>query len=277
VLQDVVKEFGPILVSMIGRMFREKHGVHFADKHGTSLTKFLQQHRKHFVFTLLKGQEYTVEDVDAQKQRTQQLDTCDCSLGERLAANPTRVPYAKLDHLLVLGDGDFSFSRSLAEDLGQCQNLVTTSFDPLDALITKYGARVRDNVEALRACGARVLHQVDGTKLHAESFDGTRFDFVVFNFPHTGMDDGLQESIRSNRELVEAFLRSAPNVLKPGGEVHVALVHRYPYTAWGIQDLSAASLDYRGSLPFSFERYPVSRLTSRAFPAGTPSILVIHP
>ena len=55
-----MKEFGPILVSMIGRMYREKHGAYFNEKLGTCLTKFLQQHAQRFAFNWLKGQEYSV-------------------------------------------------------------------------------------------------------------------------------------------------------------------------------------------------------------------------
>ena len=51
-------------------------------------------------------------------------------------------------------------------------------------------------------------------------------------FPHAGGDGGLAASIDENQRLLRNVLKEAPKVLAPGGELHITLVQRYPYTAW---------------------------------------------
>ena len=59
--------------------------------------------------------------------------------------------------------------------------------------------------------------------------------------------------------LLSAFLAAAAPLLAPNGEVHITLVHRYPYTAWlrAVRDGEAAArLRYLGAAPFAFDAYP---------------------
>lgn len=69
-------------------------------------------------------------------------------------------------------------------------------------------------------------HEIDATALSAGEL-GEGFDFVVFNFPHVGSDEGLQNSIRDNQKLVRGFLESAAPLLSPKGEVHLTLLNRW--------------------------------------------------
>ena len=75
---------------------------------------------------------------------------------------------------------------------------------------------------ALEAAGAEVRHGVDATCLHVlePPLDAAgRFDRVVFNFPHTGG----KNKIKQNRSLVQRFLKGTDQLLKSGGQVHIAL------------------------------------------------------
>ena len=102
---------------------------------------------------------------------------------------------------------------------------------------------------------------------------------MVFHFPHTGTDAGLAASIDENRALLRDFLAAAAAVLRPGGEVHVTLVHRYPYTAWRAPLVAAggagAALEFLGAAPFDFGAYPgyhhqaTTRNTSSALDVAT--------
>lgn len=160
--------------------------------------------------------------------------------------------------------------------------LTATSYDSLETCKKKYKKTVVESLETLAAATPRaaVLHDFDATRIgasfarqqdpghstasHDQEGQGgakkkkkkqrnKKFDFIVFNFPHTGDDSGLDDSIRSNRKLVQLFAKSATEVLKPGGEIHVTVVNRYPYTAWKVGLLDAAApglLDYCGTVPF---------------------------
>ncbi|XBH70647.1 hypothetical protein VPH35_098262 [Triticum aestivum] len=156
----------------------------------------------------------------------------------RLAALPVEVEgkkdekvvrwlkhYSSAQRILIVGDGDFSFSRALVTAFGSGANLVATSLDSYGALICKHH-QAESNVRELKRMGATVLHDVDMK----------RFDRIVFNFPHAGFigQETQLHVINSHKELVRVFFRSASNLLCPDGEVHVSHKTGQPYDRWDI-------------------------------------------
>lgn len=83
-------------------------------------------------------------------KRTSPTDSLDC-------------PYKQSHRMLIVGDGNFTFSLSLAKLLGG-SNLVATSYDTKEELFKKYAEAEHVTQELLRL-GARVLHGVDATNL----------------------------------------------------------------------------------------------------------------
>eukprot|EP00854_Cymbomonas_tetramitiformis_P007050 gene7050-8407_t len=259
-----VFEHGPILISMIGRLYREEHDKHFNEGFPMGLTKFVQEYlSKEMSLENQKGQEYLVDLIDrssrffttSKKKRkateAKILDTEKAfTLKERLLAAPEDIPFRHTDRVLVLGDADFSWSASLAcfFQPQPAENLVGTAFESFASLKKKYDT-FQGNKQALEKCGATCLDSVDATRLHATELGGS-FDFIVFNFPHTGTDEGLDHSIQENQQLVQRFLASAPALLKPDGEVIVTLIRRYPYTAWKIKEQTSPGLQYMGAVLF---------------------------
>ena len=71
---------------------------------------------------------------------------------------------------------------------------------------------------------------------------------------------GLDASITSNRKLLKQFVAASAGLLHEDGELHIALVHRYPYTCWKVgEGLGAAAtpaLRYCGSVPFDPALFP---------------------
>ena len=63
------------------------------------------------------------------------------------------------------------------------------------------------------------------------------FDHVVFLFPHHGAGIKSEDhSVQRSRELLLAFFSSVPEVLAPGGQVHVTVKTGMPYEKvrrWG--------------------------------------------
>jgi hypothetical protein len=53
------------------------------------------------------------------------------------------MEYKANQRILVLGDGNFSFSRGLVEVLGRGDNVTSTSLDTRETVVQKYGDHVR--------------------------------------------------------------------------------------------------------------------------------------
>ena len=97
--------------------------------------------------------------------------------------------YTRDQKILVVGDGDFSFSHGLVKHRGgQGAGLTLTSYDSSPQVLGKYKT-AKDNLAKAKAAGATILHGVDATNL-AKTFnagdDTGKFDRIVFNFPHSG-------------------------------------------------------------------------------------------
>ncbi|CAN6479658.1 unnamed protein product [Victoria cruziana] len=151
--------------------------------------------------------------------------------------------YYETHQILVVGDGDFSFSLSLAKGFGDATNMVCTSLDDEDNLKKKY-QNALPNIQKLLGLGCTVMHGVDATKMRLLSDLRIRkFDRIIFNFPHAGFhgkeDD--KKLIRMHRKLVSRFFLNAISLLRPYGEVHVSHKTTGPFKQWKLEDLAANS------------------------------------
>jgi 25S rRNA (uracil2634-N3)-methyltransferase len=102
------------------------------------------------------------------------------------------IPFKALDHILLVGEGNFSFAVALLKhpptplDHLPPANVIATAFDTEEECYTKY-PDAELNVRALREKGAQVLFGVDATRLEKTSALKARvFDRIVWNFPHAG-------------------------------------------------------------------------------------------
>ncbi|KAM0878432.1 hypothetical protein ACQ4PT_034878 [Festuca glaucescens] len=167
--------------------------------------------------------------------------------------------YSSAQSILIVGDGDFSFSLALATAFGSGENLVATSVDSYGALTSKYG-KAESNVTELKRLRVTVLHGVDAKtmKLHPH-LEMRQFDRIVFNFPHagfTGREDHLHVII-AHKQLVHGFFANARHLLRPYGETHLSHKTGFPYDAWDITQLAyESSLIMVWKVNFSKEDYP---------------------
>lgn len=60
--------------------------------------------------------------------------------------------YSVTQATLVVGDGDFSYSRGLAAHRGSGHLLIATSYDSAADIEHKYGSKVRQHEQSIRAC-----------------------------------------------------------------------------------------------------------------------------
>lgn len=120
---------------------------------------------------------------------------------------------------LIVGDGDLSYSSTIAKDLSESNiQLLATVLESEDVHNQVYKRSVSNTETILESSLGTVQFGVDATKLES-IFPNKLFDCIEFNFPHWRG----KTNARYNRELVDAFLQSAAKVLKKNGEIKVAL------------------------------------------------------
>lgn len=162
--------------------------------------------------------------------------------------------------MLVVGDGDFSFSLSIAhsDPLRAAKRLAVTSYDTEEAFCSIY-ATSRDNLSALRQMGVSTQFSVDATHLTA-SLVVAQYDVILWNFPcvcDVLGADGQSSELAANCSLVSAFFANISSFLSPAGEVHLTHKTIEPFSWWDIPAL-AAKEGYRlaGDVVFDKCRYP---------------------
>ncbi|KAI5961651.1 uncharacterized protein KGF55_003968 [Candida pseudojiufengensis] len=76
------------------------------------------------------------------------------------------MPLKQNDTVLLIGEGDFSFAKSLIlQEYIKVENLIATSYDSYDELLKKYPKTAKENVEFLQTRGVIVKFNVDATNL----------------------------------------------------------------------------------------------------------------
>lgn len=105
------------------------------------------------------------------------------------APNPAQGQYNPFSNpestILLVGEGDFSFSRSLIDNHG-CFKMVCTSFDSKEEVFEKY-PQAKETVEYLTTEEQTVLHSIDAKKLATyKKLKNKSFERIVFMFPHVG-------------------------------------------------------------------------------------------
>lgn len=102
------------------------------------------------------------------------------------------IPFSATDRILLIGEGDLSFARSLMEH-HECRSVTATVLEKnFEELSVKY-PQVVDNVTKIEEMGGTVLFGVDAAKMGpwldkavGREWKVGAMDRVVFNFPHVG-------------------------------------------------------------------------------------------
>eukprot|EP00040_Diaphanoeca_grandis_P023827 m.130136 g.130136 ORF g.130136 m.130136 type:complete len:283 (+) comp29460_c5_seq3:821-1669(+) len=177
---------------------------------------------------------------------------------KKTTGSNSRMPYIATDLILLVGEGDFSFSAALTTVLKGSLNITATAYDSLEHVQKKYDT-AEDHIDNFKAGGGTEVFNVDATKLDTNKLLGTSYDCIVFNFPHCGF--GIKDKLKnilSNRKLILGFLTSAVKVLHPKGEIHITVKKGEPYDSWGLVRiaLSLGTLRVKNSFDFQPSLYP---------------------
>ncbi|KAL3821177.1 hypothetical protein ACJIZ3_007082 [Penstemon smallii] len=168
--------------------------------------------------------------------------------------------YSSSHDILLVGEGDFSFSLCLAMAFGSATNIVATSLDSYEELIKNY-KNAKENLAFLEMLGATLLHGVDATKMKIfPHLQCRKFHRIIYNFPHAGFHqkEDHPHLISMHRDLVCGFFLNARCMLWVDGEIHISHKITPPFDSWRIQDLASnCSLYLIECADFRIQDYPL--------------------
>ena len=202
-------------------------------------------------------------------------------------------------NVLTVGDGDFSFSLALARILCPTKLkynkgcIIVSSYESFSTLESIY-PNINDTISELRSLGAKVLFELDATRIQEHSYIQTHlsstktetsnhlFHRIIWNFPCTAEpngQDGQNTEMDQNKQMVHQFLICATKyLLHPiSGEIHMAHKTKPPYDQWELEHMasnlsssSSSSIDYLGRIVldrYCFKPYiPRKALDRKSFP-----------
>ncbi|XP_063674095.1 uncharacterized protein LOC134811253 isoform X2 [Bolinopsis microptera] len=152
------------------------------------------------------------------------------------------------NEILVLGDGDFSYSASLVPSIMNQYHLTSTVFLSMEELLSTYGNDVLKKIQSLTEQNVKVVFSVDATDLPPTIYQ-KQYDSIHFNFPHSGGKGKISE----NRKLLVNIFKSLQALVKATGNIEIALLPgqggtpadgeslRSKGNNWNIQEAAAQS------------------------------------
>ncbi|KAL2495933.1 uncharacterized protein Fot_39690 [Forsythia ovata] len=150
--------------------------------------------------------------------------------------------YNSYHRILLVGEGDFSLSASLAVAFGFAFFMIATSLNSREFLKKNY-KHAMSNIEKLRSRGCIVMHEIDATKIANHHFlGGKTFDRVIFNFPFAGFFNELsrEAQLRNHKKLVSLFLKNAKEMMSENGEIHISHKTNNFHKEWNLESLASS-------------------------------------
>ncbi|KAM1010474.1 hypothetical protein EV1_045433 [Malus domestica] len=149
--------------------------------------------------------------------------------------------YSSSQKILLVGEGDFSFSACLAKAFRSARNMVATTLKSQDTLLTEHRS-CEEHLEELKKRGCLVLYEVNVYVMHRH---------------YHRLCEKDEELIELHRHLLKSFFKSACGMLSKGGEIHVSHMVGYPYDQWKLKELAEkAGLFLKEKVWFNKSDYP---------------------
>lgn len=187
--------------------------------------------------------------------------------------------YQPGDVILLVGEGDLSFSVALAKKMRNKAFLMCTTYDSKKQLNKKYPDTVNEHLRILKQIGNNeVRFNVDARELNTNGnagngnsqyrgLKGDSFTKIVFNFPNLGMDSSSNGGAKlsdsdiasQHQDLLLGFFKAARECLdtSTSSEIHVTTKSAQPYLSWKIPSLAKqAGLKCGDSVKFNAPCFP---------------------
>ena len=143
--------------------------------------------------------------------------------------------------ILFIGEGNFSFSLSLASKSPNKKFFISSIFESEKEISEQaigVSQETKQNAKKLEELGSTVLYNINAEKLDTY-FKKLKFDRIIFNFPNVASREGKYGKTE-NHYLVKNFLKSSSNILKQNGKVIISMVNT-PYYK-GVFDFESLKL-----------------------------------
>ncbi|PIN19310.1 hypothetical protein CDL12_08012 [Handroanthus impetiginosus] len=167
--------------------------------------------------------------------------------------------YSSGHRILLVGEGDFSFSNCLAATFGSASNMIATSLDSRGFLARNYQKALSNIMElTMRKC--KVVHEVDATAMaNHDCLGGMKFDRIIFNFPYAGFFKTLSrdDQLRLHRTLLSLFLKNAKEMLRGNGQIHITHKTNGFHKEWYVESIASShKLRLIEAVQFCKDDYP---------------------
>ncbi|KAH6778643.1 hypothetical protein C2S51_009955 [Perilla frutescens var. frutescens] len=167
--------------------------------------------------------------------------------------------YSNRHRILLVGEGDFSFSACLAVAFGSATNIIATSLNNTAFLKKNYGSAL-SNIEEVTSRGGKVMHGIDATEIGKHEFlRQLKFDRIVFNFPFAGFfpKSSPEFQLRQHRRLVSRFLKNAKEMMSENGEIHISNKTNGVNAEFNVQSIASShGLRLIAAVKFKCSNYP---------------------
>ncbi|QLG72502.1 hypothetical protein HG535_0D02100 [Zygotorulaspora mrakii] len=205
----------------MGRPLKGKSGA-------KSLKAALQRHQTHDQL----AQQYRKKAENKLKKKSQPSTKVKKNQEMQKLMQSNFVPFEKNQTLLLIGEGDMSYAKSIIEE-GYVvpENLIVTSYDnSISELELKYPHSFHENYHYLLGQNVKLFFKIDAKNL-TKSFKLSKktpwnkvlgptwknkiLQNILFNFPHTGKGIKDQDrNVADHQELVLGYLRSCKELFE---------------------------------------------------------------
>jgi hypothetical protein len=135
------------------------------------------------------------------------------------------------ERLLILGEGNFSYTLCLSRDPNLDYIIVSTSIDSFEELQSKYKdfKQIKKDIE--KNHNVILMHEINALETEI-SFKGELFTQIQWNHPHFGKED-----FRIHKSILIHFFNSSRQILAPDGVIKITLL-RGQELRWEIVNVS---------------------------------------